>query len=142
MRWIAIASERTRVATRPIPAADRASTSVAPRIAELNGGTPALSALRYGSDALALAAAPGNHASGEHRPGSVLVAVSHPDDETLAMGGTLAWLARRGRRVTIVCATGGEAGWIADPLLATRDSLGTVREHELRRAAHVLGVEQ
>ncbi len=74
-------------------------------------------------------------------PGRVLVATAHPDDETLAMGGTLAWLAHRGLRVTIVCATRGELGWIADPLLATRDSLAAVREQELRRAAQVLGVD-
>ncbi|HZQ37999.1 MAG TPA: PIG-L family deacetylase [Dehalococcoidia bacterium] len=71
--------------------------------------------------------------------GAVLVATAHPDDETLAMGGTLAWLAHYGWQVTIVCATRGERGWIADPLLSTRDALGLVREQELRRAAQVLG---
>jgi LmbE family N-acetylglucosaminyl deacetylase len=72
---------------------------------------------------------------------SVLVAIAHPDDETLAMGGTLARLARCGRRVSIVCATRGESGWIADPYLATPKTLAAVREQELRSAAQILGVE-
>ncbi len=83
---------------------------------------------------------PGEVALLQRVPGRVLVATAHPDDETLATGGTLAWLAHRRQRVTIVCATRGELGWIADPLLATRDSLPALREQELRRAAQVLGV--
>lgn len=71
----------------------------------------------------------------------LLVAVAHPDDETFGMGGTMARLAADGWGVTVVCATRGEAGEIADPSLATPETLGSVREQELRRACHILGVD-
>jgi N-acetyl-1-D-myo-inositol-2-amino-2-deoxy-alpha-D-glucopyranoside deacetylase len=71
----------------------------------------------------------------------LLVAVAHPDDENFGMGGTMALLARNGWGVTIVCATRGEVGEIADPSLATPETLGSVREQELRRACHILGVD-
>ncbi|HLZ70234.1 MAG TPA: PIG-L family deacetylase [Dehalococcoidia bacterium] len=74
------------------------------------------------------------------RTGAVLVAVAHPDDETLMMGGTLARLAHEGRRVVVVCATRGEAGAIADEHLATRATLGEAREQELIRACQSLGI--
>ncbi len=45
-----------------------------------------------------------------------------------------------GHRVVIVCATRGEVGEIADPSLATPETLGAVRERELRAAATALGV--
>lgn len=73
--------------------------------------------------------------------GSLLVVVAHPDDETFSVGGTMAQLVERGHRVTVVCATRGEAGEIADPSLATPDNLGAVREAELREAMAVLGVD-
>jgi len=71
----------------------------------------------------------------------LLVAVAHPDDETFGMGGTMAWMTDDGWRVTVVCATRGEVGEISDPALATPETLGSVREQELRRACRVLGVE-
>jgi LmbE family N-acetylglucosaminyl deacetylase len=40
----------------------------------------------------------------------------------------------------VVCATRGEVGEIADPALATPETLGQVREQELRDAMHELGV--
>jgi LmbE family N-acetylglucosaminyl deacetylase len=43
-------------------------------------------------------------------------------------------------RVALVCATRGEAGDIADPSLATPETLGQVREAELRCAALTLGL--
>lgn len=45
-----------------------------------------------------------------------------------------------GHRVVIVCATRGEVGEIADPSLATPETLGEVRERELRAAARAFGV--
>ena len=42
--------------------------------------------------------------------GRVLIAVfAHPDDESLACGGTLAMCADAGMHVVLVCATRGEA---------------------------------
>ncbi len=71
----------------------------------------------------------------------LLVAIAHPDDETVGIGGTMARLRREGWGVTVVCATRGEVGEISDPRLATPDTLGQVRERELQEACAVLGVE-
>jgi LmbE family N-acetylglucosaminyl deacetylase len=71
----------------------------------------------------------------------LLVAVAHPDDETFGMGGTMARCTEEGWQVTVVCATRGEVGEISDPALATPETLGSVREQELRDACRVLGVD-
>jgi LmbE family N-acetylglucosaminyl deacetylase len=71
----------------------------------------------------------------------VLCVVAHPDDEVLCGAGTLALCAARGRPVTLVCATRGELGPIADPSLATRETLAGVRERELRASCAALGVD-
>ncbi len=73
---------------------------------------------------------------------SMLVVFAHPDDEAFGTGGTLAKYASAGVRTTLVCATRGEAGEIADPKLATPDSLPSVREQELLCSAEMLGIEQ
>jgi LmbE family N-acetylglucosaminyl deacetylase len=70
----------------------------------------------------------------------VLAVFAHPDDESLLAGGTLAACAAAGWEVALVCASRGEQGPIASPALATRPTLGAVREAELRAAAHVLGL--
>ncbi len=73
----------------------------------------------------------------------VLLAVfAHPDDETFSVGGTLSRYAQEGAQVTLVCATRGEVGEIADPALATPETLGQVREAELECAAKSMGVKQ
>ena len=75
--------------------------------------------------------------------GKTLVAFfAHPDDEVFGSGGTLAHYAAHGTRVVLVCATSGEAGEISDPILATSENLGTVREAELRCSAQTLGVNE
>jgi len=73
---------------------------------------------------------------------TLLAVFAHPDDEAFGTGGTLARYAAGGTRVALVCATRGEAGQIADPGLATPETLGQVREAELRCAARTLGVEK
>jgi N-acetyl-1-D-myo-inositol-2-amino-2-deoxy-alpha-D-glucopyranoside deacetylase len=70
----------------------------------------------------------------------LLAVFPHPDDETFACGGTFAALSERGVAVTLVCATRGEVGEIRVPGLATPETLGQVREGELRRAMDELGV--
>ncbi len=65
---------------------------------------------------------------------------AHPDDETFVVGGSLAAAVDAGVRAVTICATRGEAGEIADPALATAETLGAVREGELRAACAVLGV--
>ena len=67
---------------------------------------------------------------------------AHPDDEVFCAGGTIARVAEAGAEVMIVSATRGEQGQIRDPAAATRRSLGTVRESELRAAAAELGVQR
>jgi N-acetyl-1-D-myo-inositol-2-amino-2-deoxy-alpha-D-glucopyranoside deacetylase len=73
---------------------------------------------------------------------TVLGIFAHPDDESLACGGTLARLADAGARVVLLCASRGEAGSISDPALVPDGDLGGVRERELRDAAAVLGVAE
>jgi len=73
---------------------------------------------------------------------SILACFAHPDDESFAVGGTLAHYAAQGAEVTLVCATRGEAGKIADPVMASPENLGEVRERELRCAAEALGISR
>jgi N-acetyl-1-D-myo-inositol-2-amino-2-deoxy-alpha-D-glucopyranoside deacetylase len=73
---------------------------------------------------------------------TVLGIFAHPDDESLACGGTLARLADAGCRVIIVCASHGEAGSCSDPALVPDGNLGNVRVRELRDAAAVLGAAE
>src|SRR6478672_2526017 len=71
--------------------------------------------------------------------GGLLVALAHPDDESL-VGGTMALYADRGIPVTLLCATRGEVGEIAEGTGATPETLGEFRERELREAARIMGV--
>lgn len=73
-------------------------------------------------------------------PKRLLAIYAHPDDESFLSGGTLAKAASEGIEVTLVCATRGEVGEIADPTLATPETLAQVREGELRQAAKALGI--
>ena len=66
---------------------------------------------------------------------SLLAVFAHPDDESLAAGGLLAWCAARGARVALLCLSRGEAGRSGGP-----SDLGQVRGRELREAAAVLGL--
>jgi LmbE family N-acetylglucosaminyl deacetylase len=68
--------------------------------------------------------------------------VAHPDDDTFGVAGTVALHADDpGFHFTLIHATSGEAGPISDPALATRETLGTVREEEDRRSWVTLGRE-
>ncbi|HJN91636.1 MAG TPA: PIG-L family deacetylase, partial [Dehalococcoidia bacterium] len=71
----------------------------------------------------------------------VLAIYAHPDDEG-QVSGTLAAFVGAGHPVTLVCATRGEVGEISDPVLATSETLGYVRELELRSAMAQVGVHQ
>lgn len=73
---------------------------------------------------------------------TVLAIFAHPDDESLACGGTLARLADAGARIVLMCASRGEAGSISDPALVPDGDLGRTRERELREAAAILGVAE
>ncbi len=66
-----------------------------------------------------------------NRRASLLAVFAHPDDE-IFHGGVLAHMAERGVRVTLACATNGEAGK-AHPSIGTVTDLAALRVEELAR---------
>jgi len=64
---------------------------------------------------------------------------AHPDDDAFGISGSCALHADE-LELLVVFATSGDAGRIADDALATRETLGAVREGEARSAYAVLGV--
>jgi LmbE family N-acetylglucosaminyl deacetylase len=72
---------------------------------------------------------------------SFLAVFAHPDDESFGVGGILRAYSDRGIKTALICATRGEEGEINDPSLATRETLGAVREQELRTACALMGVD-
>ena len=73
---------------------------------------------------------------------TLLALFAHPDDEAFGSGGTLAHYAASGTMTALVCSTNGDVGEIADPALATPETLWQVRQDELRCAAGMLGVQE
>lgn len=65
---------------------------------------------------------------------------AHPDDDVYTIGGTL--LLHAGEvKPALLFATNGGAGPITDPSLATRETLGEVRQGEQRRALSAIGYQ-
>ncbi len=73
-------------------------------------------------------------------PRRILAVFAHPDDESFASGGTLAFLASRGAEIRLVTATRGERGAGPDPGAIGRTDLAALRERELRTACIILGI--
>jgi LmbE family N-acetylglucosaminyl deacetylase len=71
---------------------------------------------------------------------TVIAVFAHPDDESLACGGTLARLADAGAYVVVICASHGECGSHDGPW--QDDTLGRTRAEEMREAARALGVAE
>jgi LmbE family N-acetylglucosaminyl deacetylase len=69
---------------------------------------------------------------------TVLAVFAHPDDESLACGGTLARLSDGGARVVLMCASHGERGGLGGPVEDA--ALGHARARELQEAAATLGI--
>jgi LmbE family N-acetylglucosaminyl deacetylase len=67
---------------------------------------------------------------------------AHPDDESIATGGTIAKAAAAGHRVVLVIATRGEHGEIVDGVLEPGEPLGLRRIAETMASAAVLGVDR
>ena len=74
------------------------------------------------------------------RRASLLIVLAHPDDE-IFHGGVLAHLSERGVRVTLACATDGEAGK-PHPSVGPVEDLGALRVEELRLSCARLGIEE
>ena len=70
----------------------------------------------------------------------LLVVVAHPDDETFGCGSLLLHAASHGWRLSLCCATRGEAGEPHPASGVTQEQLPVARERELRDAARFLGV--
>jgi N-acetyl-1-D-myo-inositol-2-amino-2-deoxy-alpha-D-glucopyranoside deacetylase len=70
---------------------------------------------------------------------SLLVVLAHPDDE-IFHGGMLTHLSEQGVRVTLACATNGEAGK-PHPSVGSVGDLGALRVEELRLSCDRLGIE-
>jgi LmbE family N-acetylglucosaminyl deacetylase len=64
---------------------------------------------------------------------------AHPDDETFAIGGTIAHYAKLGVKWHLFCATDGDAGRSAVPV-SSKAELATLRRNEFISAARLLGV--
>lgn len=73
-------------------------------------------------------------------PPRILGVFAHPDDEVFVAGGTLTKYAAAGAEIMVVSATRGQAGQIRDATIATRRTLGAVREQELHLSCQTLGV--
>lgn len=72
----------------------------------------------------------------------LLCVLAHPDDESLALGGTLARYAAEGIETHLVTATRGEHGWMGDEATYPGPrALGQTRQKELLAAAAVLGLK-
>jgi N-acetylglucosamine malate deacetylase 2 len=72
---------------------------------------------------------------------SLLAVFAHPDDESFAVGGTLAKYASQGTEITLVTATRGELSTVGEnPLLP--EELGLIRERELEAAVRILGIHR
>src|SRR4051794_12857641 len=70
----------------------------------------------------------------------ILAVFAHPDDESFLAGGTLAYYARNGVEVKLLCLTHGEAGYSEKASEYERQMLPQVRQAELARCCEVLGI--
>ncbi len=71
----------------------------------------------------------------------LMAILAHPDDESFGTGGTLALYAQSGVRIHLVCATRGEVGDVPPEMMQGFKQVAELREHELRCAAEVLGLD-
>jgi LmbE family N-acetylglucosaminyl deacetylase len=74
----------------------------------------------------------------------ILVFGTHPDDETLGMGGTICKHAQRGDKVVVCCLTDGSGGGLKGYTKpgVTGPELKEIRKKELKDACDVMGVSK
>src|SRR5260370_8657875 len=82
-----------------------------------------------------------NSFSTAQHPLRILGVFAHPDDETFCAGATIANYAASGAEVMVMSATRGEAGQIRSAGVATRRTLGRVRQQEFHLACQHLRVQ-
>ncbi len=75
-------------------------------------------------------------------PRTVVFFHAHPDDESIATGGTMAKLAADGHRVVLVVATRGENGEVEEGFLRPGEPLWERRVVETAASAEILGVSR
>jgi LmbE family N-acetylglucosaminyl deacetylase len=71
----------------------------------------------------------------------ILAVYAHPDDEIFSIAGTFRKYSDEGVKTALICATRGEMGKINSSTLATPQTLGEVREQELREACRITGIQ-
>jgi LmbE family N-acetylglucosaminyl deacetylase len=71
---------------------------------------------------------------------NVLLVFAHPDDESFGPGATIAALARRGHRLTLLTMTRGEQSTLGVEAAGGPEALADLRERELGHAARELGI--
>lgn len=71
----------------------------------------------------------------------ILAVFAHPDDESFLAGGTLAYYARNGVKVKLLCLTHGEQGYRENASEYERQRLPYLRRVELARCCNVLGIQ-
>ena len=71
----------------------------------------------------------------------ILAVFAHPDDESFLAGGTLAFYARNGVEVKLLCLTHGEQGYSDIATTYDRRILPYVRQAELAWCCEILGIE-
>lgn len=65
-------------------------------------------------------------------PKKLAVVIAHPDDEAFGPGGTLAYFAKKGVKLHLICVTNGDA--------VGNKILGATRREELIESAEILGI--
>lgn len=72
----------------------------------------------------------------------MLLSFAHPDDESFGMGGAIAYYARRGADVYLICSTNGDVGTVAPERMNGYQTIGELRLAELECAASTLGITE
>lgn len=76
----------------------------------------------------------------------ILCIYAHPDDETVAAGGTLYQLSQTGHKIKVILATAGQSGEVHSSqqtaLVKAGGSIAKLRKKEFRAACHILGITE